>query len=399
MATNTTSSISRVALRRVLTFWPLLFYGLGVIVGAGIYVAIGAVLLRAGEAAPLSFLLAGVAAGLTGLCYAELAGRFPEAGGGVAYVKRGFGSDRLAQLVGVATTLDIIIAAASIAHGTVQYLRVLIPWPPMVLICLLVAGFTAIAILGVRESVGVAAVMGAVELIGLLVATIAGLLGAPNFHLPALIPANLAGWSAVLAGAFTAFFAFIGFETLANMGEEAKDPQRTLPRVIVAAVALSVVLYVAVAFIAVLGESKSATPLLAIFSGRGALAFAVIGTIAVANGVLVHIVMLARLFYGMAQNGQLPDILGRVHAHAQTPVHATLLGGVLILLTAVALPFEQLLAMVNLLTLAVFVVVDLALWRVHHSGQGAAEHFRAPTWVPPAAALVSLALILAELFA
>lgn len=384
-------------MRRVLTFWPLLFYGLGVIVGAGIYVAIGAVILRAGESAPLSFLLAGIAAGLTGLCYAELSGRFPEAGGGVAYVKRGFGSDRLAQLVGIATTLAIIIAAASIAHGTVQYLRILVPWPPTVLITLLIAGFTAIAILGVRESVGVAAVMGAVELIGLLVAIVAGLLGASNFHLPELIPASLPGWTAVLAGAFTAFFAFIGFETLANMGEEAKDPQRTLPRVIVAAVALSVVLYVTVAFVAVLGESQSATPLLAIFSGRSALAFAVIGTVAVANGVLVHIVMLARLFYGMAQNGQLPSILGRVHVRVQTPVSATLLSGILILLTAVALPFEQLLAIVNLLTLAVFVVVDLALWRVHQSGQSTTAHFRAPAWIPPAAALASLALIVAEL--
>jgi basic amino acid/polyamine antiporter, APA family len=68
-------------LRRILTFWPLVLYGLGVIVGAGIYVALGAVIARAGDAAPLSFLLAGLAAGLTGLCYAELAGRFPDAAG------------------------------------------------------------------------------------------------------------------------------------------------------------------------------------------------------------------------------------------------------------------------------------------------------------------------------
>src|SRR5881227_3368841 len=74
------------SLRRVLTLWPLVFYGLGVIVGAGIYVAIGAVMRRAGESAPLSFLLAGATAGLTGICYAELASRFPEASGGVAYV-------------------------------------------------------------------------------------------------------------------------------------------------------------------------------------------------------------------------------------------------------------------------------------------------------------------------
>ena len=87
-------------LLRVLSFWPLVFYGLSVIVGAGIYVAIGAVIARAGDAAPISFLLAGIAAGLTGLCYAELAGRFPDASGAAAYVMHGFGSKRMAQLVG-----------------------------------------------------------------------------------------------------------------------------------------------------------------------------------------------------------------------------------------------------------------------------------------------------------
>src|SRR5690242_20085751 len=86
------------ALRRVLTFWPLVLYGLGVIVGAGIYVAIGAVIQRAGNSAPFSFLLAGIAAGLTGLCYAELASRVPEASGSVGFIREGFGSRRLAQL-------------------------------------------------------------------------------------------------------------------------------------------------------------------------------------------------------------------------------------------------------------------------------------------------------------
>ena len=113
---------SAAGLKRALTFWPLLFYGLGVIVGAGIYVATGAVIHRAGEAAPISFLLAGMAAGLTGLCYAELAARFPEAAGAASYVKHGLSSDWLGLLVGAATTLAVAVAAASIAHGAVLYL-------------------------------------------------------------------------------------------------------------------------------------------------------------------------------------------------------------------------------------------------------------------------------------
>ena len=109
-------------LRRVLTFWPLVLYGMGVIVGAGIYVAIGAVMERAGNAAPISFLLAGAAAAATGLCYAELAARFPEASGGVAYVRHGFRSDRLASATGLAISLAVVVAAASIARGSVHYL-------------------------------------------------------------------------------------------------------------------------------------------------------------------------------------------------------------------------------------------------------------------------------------
>lgn len=387
----------KVALRRVLTFWPVLLYGLGVIVGAGIYVAIGTVIRRAGDAAPLSFLLAGIAAGLTGACYAELAGRFPEAGGGVAYVRRGFGSDWLARIVGAATAAAIVIAAASVAQGTVQYLHVLAPLPPALLLCLLVGGFTVIAVAGVRESVGMAAAMSVIELLGLLFAAAVGLLEAPEFRLPGLLPADLPGWSGVLAGAFIAFFAFLGFETLANLGEEVRDPARTLPRGILAAVLVSVLLYVLVAFAATLGGRGSETPLLALFSGHGALAFAVVGTIAVANGVLVHIVMLARLIYGMANIGQLPRWLDHIHPGRQTPVRATLVAGGLVLVTALALPFAHLLAMVNLLTLAVFVVVDLALWRVHRTMPRDPALFRAPGWVPPTAAAVSLALILAEL--
>lgn len=117
---------------------------------------------RAGAAAPLAFLFAGIAAAATGLCYAELAGRFPEASGAVSYVRHGLGSDRLALLTGVLMILSVAVAAASIARGAVHYLVVLVPLPTAVLITIQVAGFTAIATLGVRASVGLAAALGLV---------------------------------------------------------------------------------------------------------------------------------------------------------------------------------------------------------------------------------------------
>ena len=180
-------------LRRVLTVWPLIFYGLEVIVGAGIYVAIGAVMDRAAAAAPLAFLLAGIAAAATGLCYAELAGRFPEASGAVSYVRHGFGSDRLAQLTGLLMILSVAVAAASIVQGAVHYLTVLVPLPAAALIVFQVTVFTAIAAFGVRTSVWLAAALGVVEIAGLVAATIAGLWTAPEFHITGMIPANSGG--------------------------------------------------------------------------------------------------------------------------------------------------------------------------------------------------------------
>jgi len=384
-------------LRRVVTFWPLVFYGLSTIVGAGIYVAIGAVMVRAGDAAPASFLLAGIAAGLTGLCYAELAGRFPEASGAVAYVRHGFGSDQLATAAGMAMAMATAIAAASIAWGAVQYLAELVPIAAPVLLVGLVVGFTGIAALGVRESVGLAAVTGVIEIAGLIVATVVGLIAAPDFHMGSMVPGDLPAWRGVFAGAFIAFFAFIGFETLANLAEEVKDPVRTVPRGILGAVAASIVLYVAVAIAVVLADSATGDPLLGLFAGAGRPLFAAVGAIAVANGVLVHLVMLARLLYGMARNGLLPARLGHVTQRTGTPTLATVVAGATVLATALLLPFEHLLVLTNAVTLGVFALIDLALWRVQRRGQVVPGRFAAPRWVPPLAAALAIVLMLAEL--
>lgn len=382
-------------LRRALTLGPLILYGLGVIVGAGIYVAIGAVVERAGTAAPVAFLLAGLVAAATGLCYAELAGRFPEAAGAAAYVRHGFGSDRLSLATGLALALAIVVATASIAAGAAQYLGLLLPLPPWILTGLVVLVFTGVAALGVRESVFLAAAIGGLELLGLLAAIVFGLWGAEGLDLAGMVPQGAAGWNGVAAGAFIAFFAFIGFESLANMGEEVQDAHRTLPRGILGAIAASLALYLAVSVAAVAG-GREPTSLAGLFGGLGATAFALVGTLAVANGVLVQVVALARLFYGVARRGQLPAVLGLVHPRTLTPLPATLLAGGLVLAMAVLLPFEHLLSLANLITLAIFALVDLALWRVKRRDPGVAGRFRVPQWLPLVAAALAVGLIAAE---
>ena len=395
MTIESNQAPAHIGLRRSLTFWPLLFYGLAVIVGAGIYVAIASVIDRAGAAAPLSFLLAGIAAGMTGLCYAELASRFPEASGAVAYVKQGFGSDRAAQATGVALTLAVAIAAASIASGAVHYLSVLIGLPPAALIALLVTAFTLLAMAGVRESTGFAAVIGAVEILGIAVAAGVGFVAAPTLDVVVMLPSSFDAWQGVVAGAFIAFFAFIGFESLANMAEETKNARRTVPHSIVGAVLVSTLLYVVVAAALVFAGRGGQSPLIDLFRGSHATLFAAVGALAIANGVLVEIMMLARLFYGMAQRRQLPAILGRVHARTRTPIEATALAGSIVLATALLVPFERLLVVANALTLGIFAAVDLALWRIQWREPAGEDVFAVPRWVPPAAAALSVGLIVA----
>ncbi|HWV51143.1 APC family permease [Pseudorhodoplanes sp.] len=387
----------QVALRRSLTLGPLLFYGLAVIVGAGIYVAVASVIGRAGTAAPLSFLLAGLAAALTGLCYAELASRFPEASGAAAYVREGFGSDRAAQATGVALTLAVAIAAASIASGAVHYLSLLIGLPPAALIALMVVTFTLLAMAGVRESIGFAAIVGAIEILGLVVAAGAGFLAAPAIDLTAMFPVGITGWQNTIAGAFIAFFAFIGFESLVNMAEEAKEPRRTIPYSIVGAVLISTLLYVAVAAALVSAGREGQSSLLDLFQGSHAKLFAAVGALAIANGVLVEIVMLSRLFYGMARRRQLPAWLGRVHRVTRTPIAATALAGFIVLAAALLIPFERLLSLANMLTLGIFAVVDIALWRIQRRQPAGDGMFTVPRWVPLAAAACAVALMFAEI--
>jgi basic amino acid/polyamine antiporter, APA family len=390
---------ARPALRRAVTFWPLVFYGLSDIIGAGIYVAIGEVMARAGAATPIAFLLAGAAAGLTGLCYAALASRFPEAAGAASYVKRVFGSDLLAQLVGGTVALSVAITTAAIASGAVQYLAVLVHAPAPLLTAGIVLCFTAVAVAGVRESVGLAVALGLIELGGLIAAIAAGFRAAPSLDVAAMLPTDAAGWGGAVAGAFIAFFAFLGFETMANMAEEVKDSRRIVPRAILGAIGISIVLYVLVAISITASDQAGDNPLLDLFNGRNATIFALASTLAIANGVLVGVVMLARLFYGMARNGQLPAMLAAVSARTRTPIAATVLAGGFILVTALSFPFAHLLVWTNALTLAVFTVVDLALWRLQHRTGRAKEGFGVPRLVAPLAAAISLAMMIAEFLA
>jgi len=402
-----TKNDDRSGLRRSLGLALLVFYGLGIIIGAGVYVAVGDVVEAAGPLAVFSFVLAGVIATLTALSYAELGARFPEAAGAAAYVKEAFLSDRFSILTGVVVAIVVLISAATIARGTAGYAQTFIGLPDWLIAGALVIAFTAVACLGVRDSTRMAAIMTIIELAGLGIVIAAGSSSLSNLGNATtnLLPVDASDWSKVLAGAFVAFFAFTGFENLANMAEEAKNVVRTIPLAILISLGISTAVYVAVALVvlAVVPIEEIVTspaPLLLVITGERegiSRGFSAVALVAVSNGVLIQILVLARLLYGMARRSLLPGWLSEVSAF-QVPLRATVIAGTLILVSTLVLPFHALLRISTTLTILLFVLVNLALCRLHYLQPARHLAFKVPVWVPYLATLSNILLVAAQFF-
>ncbi len=388
-------------LKRSIGPFLLTAYGVGVMVGAGIYVLIGSVAASAGLWAPAAFLAAGLIAALSALSYAEFAARIPEAAGAASYVDEGFGLRWLTILTGLAVALSGVISAAAVLRGGVGYLETILAVPPVGAILGLGIVLTGIAILGARLSLGLAAVLTAIEVAGLLIASGAGLAAepAPDWTAPAS-PV----WSGLAAATALAFFAFIGFEDMANMAEEVHRPARTVPFGIIAALLVTTLLYGLVALAAVRAVpvaelAASRQPLALVWARGSGLSPAYLSTIAVAaalNGVLAQIIMAARMLYGLGRRTPALAIFHRAHPRFATPVLATLLAGGGAVLGAVLLPVDRLADLTSTVLLMVFALVNLALIRVKRRAPDSA--FRLPIWVPVAGLVTALAAFAASVW-
>jgi amino acid transporter len=401
---------SEPTLAKSLSLTHATLYGLGVTIGAGIYVLVGAAAARAGMHAPLAFVAAALLMGLSAASFAELAGRLPVAAGEAAYVREAFGSDALATAVGLLVVAMAIVSAAAISVGSAGYVQVFIPLPIPVLAAAIVLGMGAVAAWGVKESVTFAGVMTVIEIGGLLLLVLAGFAADVPIvaRLPEMVPA--AASPALLAGlvgtTMLAVFAFIGFEGLANIAEEVREPQHTLPRAIFLTLAISTLLYVAVVWIALVtvGEqdlAQSYAPLALVFerlTGASPASMALIGIVATLNGVIVQIIMSSRVLYGLARQQGLPALFGRVSATTRTPLFATALTTALVLVLALALPLHQLADVTARLTLVVFALVNLSLARLKARTTDAPPRtFVAPAWVPWAGAAACIGLLVLDL--
>ena len=399
-----------VALKRSINLPMIVLYGVGTMLGAGIYVLISSVAGSAGMYAPLAFLVAAIIVSFSALSYSELSSRLPMSAGEAAYVQAAFSRRFLSAAMGYAVVLTGIVSAATLSRGCVGYLNEFIAIWDGLAITLLVLAVGLIAARGVNEAVGVAVAITILEIGGVLLVIAVGtqdLLTIPA-RLPELMPPFDPGvWISILFAGFIAFYAFIGFEDMVNMAEEIKRPEKTLPVAIVLALVITTVLYILVSLVAVLAMpldelAKSRAPFTDIIRNHGMVSpwvMSAISLVAVLNGVIVQVVMASRVLYGMGRQGLALKAWGTVHPRTQTPLYATAIVTLVVLILAVGFPLEGLARSTSFVVLCVFAMVNVALIAIKarttdHSPAGV----RYPIFVPVLGAILSLAFLLVECF-
>ncbi len=403
-----TTRAGETQLKRTVTLLPLTLYGLGVIVGAGIYVLIGETAARAGFYTPLAYLVASMLVALTAASYAELSTSFPVSAAETAYIRAGLRVEWLATLAGLLVCVSGIISSATLVQGGAGYAASLTGLPPLALAVFFALLLGAIVGLGIELSVGVIATVTVIEVGGLVL--IAGL-GFGNVEAVQTgiaahyTPLDMSAAVGVISGVLLAFFAFIGFEDMVNIAEEVKEPERNMPRAIAFALISVTVLYMAIALVAVIyvdtaDLAASDAPLSLVFERVTALSGAPISVIAIVaalGGVVAQMVMSTRILYGLGRMGKLPGWFGAVHPRTRTPMNATVLVVALIVLLTVMLPTRELAETTAAGTLFAFSFVNLALWRMKGRADYRSGGFSVPRIVPLLGAVLSMSFLINEM--
>lgn len=379
-------------------------FGLGNILGAGIYVLVGKVAGEAGYFAPLSFLVAAVVAAFSALAYAELSSRFPDAGGEVVYLDHAFGMRALSLGVGLIIAAAGMTSAAAISRGFTGYLQVFWGAPMAVILVLTLFALAAVAIWGVRESLSIAAVFTVIEAVGLLMVIVPALRKPDQWlDVAATWPAELgpAVLGGVVMGAFLAFYAFLGFEDMVNLAEEAENPERDMPAAIVIALLVSTVFYAltvwaALAYMTPAALEASGAPIADLYqsiTGSDPVVLTLVAMFAVINGALVQIIMVSRLLYGMGKRSRLLRPLSAVNPRTRTPARATVVVAGIVLALALWLPVRTLAEYTSGLVLLVFILVNSSLIAVKRARPVEPGVRMVPEWVPWAGIATTISLL------
>ncbi|HNV86054.1 MAG TPA: amino acid permease [Candidatus Omnitrophota bacterium] len=395
-------------LKRTLGLFSLAAYGVGDILGAGVYALIGTVAGMVGNACWMPFLLSLFVAALTGLSYAELGARYPRAGGEAHYTFRAFRRPLLSYALGFFVLMSGVNSMAVVSQAFAGYVRAIFPSIPGTGVVLLFLFALAVIVWkGMNESSMTNVVCTAVEVTGLLIVIFAGIryVGKVDyFEFPPVLSMPSQKFFAIFQGSVLAFYAFIGFEDMVKAGEETRDPGKTIPRAIIISLAVVGLLYILTTLAVVSAVpyrelSESQAPLMLVVE-RGAPwmpkgVFGIIVLFAMTNTALVNFVMSSRLLYGMAGDRLVPRVLRVVHPKHRTPHIAVIVVFLIALVLAVTGTLKQLAQSTAVLLLVVFVFVNLSLLIVKLRKEKAPEKvFSVPSWIPVLGILFTLLLVL-----
>lgn len=415
-------------LTRSITGKLLFFYVLGDVLGSGIYVLIGLVAGAVGGAFWLAFAVGVTVATITGLAYAELVTKYPQAAGAALYVNKAFGSKALTFLITVCMLSASFAAAGSLATGFSQYFAQVWDLPPALLVTLAFILLLAVVnFIGITESVVANMVMTFVEIAGLVIVMLIGVvyIAQGNADFGVLVEFDTGDTSpvfAVIAGVALAFFAMTGFENAANVAEETIDPSRTFPRALVGGMIAAGIIYVLVAATAALvvptdtlaGSDASLLEVvragvLPVPVGVMTILFAVIAMIAITNTTLVAVVTQSRILYGMAREDVVPGVFAKIHASRRSPwvalvfaalvVGGLLIAGAVLNAAGVGVDVVERLALVTVVfTLFIYALVIVSALKLR--GQDEREDtYRASTpllWVGIVGNVILLAYVVAD---
>ncbi|MGW7270621.1 APC family permease [Streptomyces sp. NPDC054864] len=382
------------ALKKALTTPLLYFFILGDVLGAGVYVLVGQVAADTGGAVWVPLVVALCLALLTAASYAELATKYPRAGGASHYATLAYGPFA-GFLAGFCMLAAGIVSVGALARGFGgDYLAEFVTLPVALVAVVFLTALALLNARGISESTRANVVATVIEVSGLLLVIGLGVwivlrgdgdvgrlteLGTPE-HGPA---------AAVLSGAVLAYYSFVGFETSVNVAEETRDPRRSYPRALFGALITAGAVYALVGAAAAAAVPtktlvESSGPLLEVVRAAGGVPtelFSAIALVAVANGALLTGIMSSRLAYGMARDRLLPSFLTKVLPGRRTPWAAIAVTTALSLLLALTGDVSTLASTLVLLLLVVFFLVNTAALVLRRDAT-TRDHFRAPTVVP-----------------
>ncbi|MCL4411397.1 amino acid permease [Candidatus Marsarchaeota archaeon] len=339
---------------------------LGAIIGAGIFVIVGIAAGMAGPLLPYSILVAAVIAVLTGLSFSEIASHVAKEGGAYEYAREEL-SPFMGFIAGIMWTFGNIIAIAAVAVSTGSYINALLGTSvPLAYIAIAaILTFMTVNILGIKNSARTIAVLVGINVAVLLIFAIAGLTKFNSVYLTTHVQSGISG---LLAGAAIIFFAFTGFSRVTTVGDEVKNPRRTMPRAIILSIAISTAIYVAVAVVALglvpygmLAHSSAPLSLAmsAVHSKALDLIIALGGITATAGVVLTGILGTSRLFFAMGRDRELPRQLSAIDRFS-TPINAIIVSAIASIAFVLLVSFDTIVEGANATILVSYFIVNMA---------------------------------------